>query len=205
MSGMRQQAVSEVPAKAKQETEAHDLGTNADIRPWWAEASIWTERMVSALGNGVKGGKWFSLADKVIRPGTLEAAWRKVERNKGSSGIDGQSVERFAAGAERYLAELHQALKDGGYHPAPVKRVDIPKGGGQTRPLGIPTVKDRIVQTALKMAIEPIFETEFREGCYGFRPGRGCKDALREVDRLLRDGNAYVVDADLKSYLDAVS
>jgi RNA-directed DNA polymerase len=97
---------------------------------------------MSALGNGVKGGKWFRV-DKVIRPETLEAAWRKVERNKGSSGIDGQSVERFAAGAERYLAELHQILKDGGYRPAPVKRVDIPKGGGQTRPLGIPTVKSR--------------------------------------------------------------
>jgi RNA-directed DNA polymerase len=148
---------------------------------WWAEASIWTERMVSALGNGVKGGKWFSLVDKIVR-----AAWRKVERNKGSSGIDGQSIERFAAGAELYLAELHETLKSGLYSPSPVKRVDIPKGNGQTRPLGIPTVKDRIVQAALKMAIEPIFETQFREGSYGFRPGRRCKDALREVDRLLK-------------------
>ena len=160
--------------------------------------------MVSALGNGVKGGKWFSLVDKVIALKTLEAAWRKVERNKGSSGIDGQSIERFAAGAERYLTELHQALKDGGYRPAPIKRVDIPKGGGQTRPLGIPTVKDRIVQTALKMAIEPIFETTFRDGSYGFRPGRSCKDALREVDRLVKEGYAYVVDADLRSYFDSI-
>jgi RNA-directed DNA polymerase len=160
--------------------------------------------MVSALGNGVKGGKWFSLVDKVHRPTTLEAAWRKVERNKGSSGIDGQSIDRFAAGAALYLAELHETLKRGQYRPSPVKRVDIPKGGGQTRPLGIPTVKDRIVQTALKMAIEPIFETQFREGSYGFRPGRGCKDALREVDRLLKEGYAHVVDADLKSYFDTI-
>ncbi len=202
---MTQEAVSGVPGKATQGTEAHDPRANASIRPWWwAEASIWTERMVSALVNGVKGGKWFSLADKVIRPATLEAAWRKVERNKGSAGIDGQSVERFAAGAGLYLAELHEALKCGLYRPSPVKRVDIPKGDGRTRPLGIPTVKDRVVQTALKMAIEPIFETQFREGSYGFRPGRGCKDALREVDRLLKEGYAHVVDADLKSYFDTI-
>jgi RNA-directed DNA polymerase len=171
---------------------------------WWAEASIWTDRMKSALGNGVKGGKWFSLMDKVFRPGTLEVAWRKVEANKGSSGIDGQSLDRFAAGAELYLTELHETLKSGLYSPSPVKRVDIPKGNGQTRPLGIPTVKDRIVQTALKMAIEPIFETQFREGSHGFRPERGCKDALREVDRSLKEGYAHVVDADLKSYFDTI-
>jgi RNA-directed DNA polymerase len=160
--------------------------------------------MVSALGNGVKGGKWFSLVDKVVRPATLEAAWRKVERNKGAAGVDGQGIERFAAGAERYLTELHEHLKNGSYRPSPVKRVEIPKGNGQTRPLGIPTVKDRIVQTALKMAIEPIFEVQFRPGSYGFRPGRSCKDALREVDRLLKEGFIHVVDADLKSYFDTI-
>ena len=160
--------------------------------------------MKSALGNGVKGGKWFSLMDKVFRPGTLEVAWRKVQANKGSSGIDGQSLDRFAAGAALYLTELHELLKTGLYTPSPVKRVDIPKGNGQTRPLGIPIVKDRIVQTALKMAIEPIFETQFREGSYGFRPERGCKDALRAVDRLLKEGYAHVVDADLKSYFDTI-
>src|SRR5882724_10240923 len=96
--------------------------------------------MVSALVNGVKGGKWFSLADKVIRPSTLETAWRRVAQNKGSAGVDGQSVARFAAAAERYLTELHERLKTGTYRPSPVKRVDIPKSGGGTRPLGIPTV-----------------------------------------------------------------
>jgi RNA-directed DNA polymerase len=160
--------------------------------------------MVSALGNGVKGGKWFSLVDKVVRPATLNAAWLKVARNKGSAGVDDQSVARFAAGAARYLRELQENLTTGTYQPMPVKRVDIPKGAGQTRPLGIPSVKDRIVQTALKMAIEPIFETQFRKGSYGFRPGRGCKDALREVDRLLKEGYTHVVDADLKSYFDTI-
>lgn len=188
-------------ATAKQGRDA----TSGEIRKlWWAEASIWTDRMVSALVNGVKGGKWFSLIDKVIRPATLEAAWQTVARNKGAAGVDGQSVERFAHNAERYLLELHTALKAGTYRPSPVKRVEIPKADGKTRPLGIPTVKDRIVQAALKMVIEPIFEVQFRNGSYGFRPGRGCKDALRDVDRLLKEGYTHVVDADLKGYFDSI-
>ena len=189
---------------ADEATQGRETASGKPPGLWWVEASIWTDRMVSALGNGVKGGKWFSLVDKVIRPTTLETAWRKVAGNKGAAGVDGQSVERFAAGAELYLSELHENLKSGSYRPSPVKRVDIPKGPGQTRPLGIPSVKDRIVQTALKMAIEPIFETAFREGSYGFRPGRGCKDALREVDRLLKEGYTHVVDADLKAYFDSI-
>jgi RNA-directed DNA polymerase len=192
------------PDSAAKAMQGGDVAGGQPRTWWWAEASIWTERMVSALGNGVKGGKWFSLVDKAIRPTTLEIAWRKVERNKGAAGVDGQSVERFAAVADRYLTELHEDLKNGSYRPSPVKRVSIPKGGGQTRPLGIPTVKDRIVQTALKMTIEPVFEVQFRQGSYGFRPGRGCKDALREVDRLLKEGYTHVVDADLKSYFDTI-
>jgi RNA-directed DNA polymerase len=198
---MGQAEVSAVPARAKQGTEA----TGGERRGlWWAEASIWTESMVSALENGVKGGKWFSLVDKVIRPATLEAAWQRVARNKGAAGVDGQSTERFAIHAERYLRELQASLADGSYRPQPVKRVEIPKGDGKTRPLGIPVVKDRIVQAALKMVIEPIFEVQFRPGSYGFRPGRGCKDALREVDRLLKEGYTRVVDADLKGYFDSI-
>ena len=114
----------------------------------------------------------------------------------GAAGVDGQSIERFAAQAERYLQELQHSLETGSYRPHPVKRVEIPKGHGRTGPLGIPTVKDRIVQTALKMVVEPIFETQFWPGSYGFRPGRSCKDALREVDRLLKAGFTWVVDAD---------
>ena len=195
---MKRETTSSVPAKATQEAEA------PTALLWWAEASVWTERMASALVDGVKGGKWFSLVDKVFRLTTLEAAWNKVAGNKGTAGVDSQSIERFAAGAERYLTELHEELKNDGYRPAPVKRVDIPKGDGKTRPLGIPTVKDRIVQTALKMVIEPIFEIAFREGSYGFRPGRGCHDALREVDRLIAEGYTHVVDADLRSFFDSI-
>jgi RNA-directed DNA polymerase len=189
---------SAVPERATQGAETHD-------RDWsWVEASVWSERMLAALGNGVKGGKWFSLIDKVYRAETLKAAWQKVEANGGAAGVDGQSVERFGARAEMYLEELSTALKKGTYRPQPVRRVEIPKRGGKFRPLGIPVVKDRIVQTALKFVLEPIFEWEFLKMSYGFRPRLGCKDALREVERLLRDGYTFVVDADLKSYFDTI-
>ena len=170
----------------------------------WVEAGVWTDRMVSALVNGVKGGCWFSLIDKVYAPATLALAWGRVRANGGAAGVDGVSVERFAARSGEYLAELSQALRAGTYRPQPVRRVEIPKGDGRTRPLGIPAVKDRIVQTAVKLVIEPIFEVGFLDGSYGFRPGRGCRDALREVDRLLKEGRTFVVDADLEGYFDSI-
>jgi RNA-directed DNA polymerase len=187
-----------VPTRATQGAETH-------VRKWWwVEASVWNERMLAALENGVKGGKWFSLIDKVYRAETLRVAWYKVKANGGAAGVDRQSVERFAVRAEMYLEELSTALKNGSYRPQPVRRVEIAKGGGKFRPLGIPAVKDRIVQTALKFVLEPIFEKEFLEMSYGFRPGHGCKDALREVDGLVKDGYTFVVDADLKSYFDTI-
>jgi RNA-directed DNA polymerase len=177
----------------------------AEPRDWsWAEASIWTERMISALVNGVKGGRWFSLIDKVYAPATLTAAWQKVQANGGAAGVDGQSIERFAARAEEYLSELGEALRAGAYRAQPIRRVEIPKDEGKTRPLGIPTVKDRIVQTAVKLVIEPIFDATFLPTSYGFRPGRGCKEALREVERLIAEGHVFVVDADLRSYFDSI-
>jgi RNA-directed DNA polymerase len=160
--------------------------------------------MVSALENGVKGGRWYSLIDKVSAPATLAAAWERVRANAGAAGVDRQSIERFAANEDLYLAELATALRDGSYRAQPVRRVDIPKGDGRTRPLGIPTVKDRIVQTAVKFALEPIFEVTFCAGSYGFRPGRGCRDALREVAQLIEDGHTFVVDADLAGYFDSI-
>jgi len=160
--------------------------------------------MLSALVNGVKGGKWYSLMDKVVAPKTLAAAWTKVRVNKGAAGVDGQSIERFAAKADLYLSELAAALREGRYQPQAVKRVDIPKGDGKTRPLGIPTVKDRIVQQAVRLVIEPIFEVTFADASYGFRPGRSCHDALREVDRLIKDGYTHVADADLAAYFDTI-
>lgn len=182
-----------VPDRAKQG------GMAQEPRQWeWVETSVWTERMLTALGNGVKGGKWFSLIDKVWAPATLAAAWKRVASKRGAAGVDRVSIEKFRAQENRYLDELSEALCESRYRPEPVRRVHIPKGKGKLRPLGIPTVKDRIVQTALKMVLEPIFEVDFLPTSYGFRPGRGCKDALREVDRYLKEGYTWVVDADLK-------
>ena len=189
------------------EAEVSERTKQAETAPaeWsWVDRTVWTERMLAALGNGVKGNKWFSLIDKVYRPSTLWSAWEQVESNRGAVGIDGQSIELFAANADRYLNELAKDLEEGRYQPQAVRRVEIPKAGGKTRPLGIPTVKDRIVQTAVKRVIEPIFEKEFLPMSYGFRPGRGCKDALREVDGYLRGGYTHVVDADLKGYFDSI-
>ena len=190
--------VSLVPTKAK-------LGTETLDHDWsWVEESIWTERMLTVLGNGIKGGKWYSLIDKVYRPSTLQRSWQGIAANKGAAGVDGQSIERFMSHAEQYLNELSESLREGSYRPQAVRRVMIPKAGGKTRPLGIPTVKDRIVQNAVKMVIEPIFEQEFLSMSYGFRPCKGCKDALREVDSLLKLVYTHVVDADLAGYFDSI-
>src|SRR5215470_5352709 len=193
---MRQGKAPAVSARTKQGAEARDWSS--------VEASVWTDRMVSALENGVKGGRWYSLIDKVSAPATLEAAWDKVRANAGAAGVDRQSIERFEANEDLYLAELAAGLREGSYRAQPVRRVDIPKGDGRTRPLGIPTVKDRIVQTAVKFALEPIFEATFCPASYGFRPGRGCLDALREVEQLIADSHAFVVDADFASYFDSI-
>jgi len=195
-----QGTASVVPARAKQGADTGGTPVNGPK----VEATVWTERMVSALVNGVKGGRWFSLIDKVWAPATLAAAWAKVGANGGAAGVDGLSIERFAARSEEYLAELSQALREGSYQPQAVRRVEIPKDDGRTRPLGIPAVKDRIVQTAVKFVIEPIFEHRFVEDSYGFRPGRGCHDALREVGRLINEGFTYVVDADVAGYFDNI-
>ncbi len=189
------------------ETATHDAEIEQRRERWsWVEPAIWTARMITALETGVKGGRWFSLMDKVSAERTLAAAWDRVKRNRGAAGVDRQSVTAFEAHAERYLGELAAALRNGTYRPQPVRRVWIDKPGrSEQRPLGIPTVKDRVVQTALKLVLEPIFETGFAEQSYGFRPGRGCKDALRRVETLLQSGCVWVVDADLTGYLDQPS
>lgn len=170
----------------------------------WAEASIWTDRMLAALETGVKGGVWFRLIDKVYDPKNLASAWATSARNGGSPGVDGITIERYQKDAEANLRRLSEQLRDGRYRPHAIRRTYIPKADGKMRPLGIPTVSDRIVQGAVRHVIEPIFEKEFAPHSYGFRPGRGCKDALRRVDELLKAGYRYVVDADLKSYFDTI-
>ena len=153
--------------------------------------------MLQALENGVKGGKWFSLIDKVWKLDNLSAAWMKAWANGGSAGVDGQSIGQFTGSLSQQLERLHQELKTGQYQPQPVRRHWIPKPGStEERPLGIPAVRDRIVQGAIRNVLEPIFERQFVEHSYGFRPGRGCKDALRRVEGLLKEGLTWVVDVD---------
>jgi len=160
--------------------------------------------MLTALEQGVKGGVWFSLIDKVWSPANLESAWARVKANDGAAGVDHVTVAMFERHLGTNLRGLSEQLRAGTYRPQAVRRVFIPKAGGGERPLGIPTVRDRVLQTALRHVLEPIFERDFARHSYGFRPGRGCKDALRRVDELLKAGYTHVVDADLKGYFDSI-
>jgi RNA-directed DNA polymerase len=171
----------------------------------WVEPTVWTERMLTALEQGVAGGTWYSLMDKVHREGTLLAAYSQVAANDGAAGVDHVTVKKFEERLDANVKELDDALKTGTYRPQAIRRHYIPKPGSQERrPLGIPTVRDRVVQTALRQVLEPIFERDFAPHSYGFRPGKGCKDGLRRVAELLKSGYTHVVDADLKSYFDTI-
>jgi RNA-directed DNA polymerase len=161
--------------------------------------------MLTALEKGVKGGVWFSLIDKVFAERNLRCSYSKVAANDGAPGVDHVTVKAFEHDLDRNVTSLSETLREGVYQPSAIRRVYIPKPGStEQRPLGIPTVRDRVVQGAIRHVIEPIFENEFATHSYGFRPGRGCKDALRRVDELLKNGYRYVLDADLKSYFDTI-
>lgn len=178
-----------------------------DVRARWAwtEVAVWTERMLTALETGVKGDKWFSLIDKVAGELNLYVSLNQVADNDGAAGIDHVTIEQFEKHRTEHFQRLHATLLEGSYTPHAVRRVWISKPGSkEQRPLGIPTVRDRVVQTALRNVIEPIFERDFAEQSYGFRPNRGCKDALRRVDQLVKSGYVHVVDADLKGYFDSI-
>ncbi len=161
--------------------------------------------MLTALEQGVQGGVWFSLIDKVWSLGNLSASYSKVAANEGAAGVDHVSVQQYGEHLDENLRRVHKQLRTGTYRPHAVQRVYIPKPGStERRPLGIPTVQDRVVQGAVRHVLEPIFEKDFAAHSYGFRPGRGCKDGLRRVVQLLKQGYRYVVDADLKSYFDTI-
>ena len=198
MTGREEETLAGVPAEATQARETQ-------WRWYWVEPSVWTDRMLAALEHGVKGGKWFSLIDKVYSLDNLYAAVDKVHSNKGAPGIDHVTVEMFVRDLEANVSKLHKNLHEGTYHPQAIRRKWIPKPGStEERPLGIPVVRDRVAQTALRNVAEPIFERDFAQHSYGFRPGRGCKDALRRVEALLKQGHVHIVDADLKSYFDTI-
>ena len=171
----------------------------------WTEASVWNERMLATLERGIKGGKWYSLIDKVWKGENLQSAAEKVARGKSQQKPDGRKCRRYLEQSPARLPALQDKLKQGDYRPRPVQRVWIPKlGSKELRPLGVPTVEDRVVQMAMRNVLEPIFEHTFAEHSYGFRPGRGAKDALRRVQQLMREGNMWIVDADIKGYFDNI-
>jgi RNA-directed DNA polymerase len=182
----------------KQAGETHD-------RWWWVEQSVWTTRMLIRLAQSGPQTKWFALWDKVWAQANLLHAYYAVWRNDGAPGVDGQTIAQFEAQQSQQLAQLRQELCTGNYRAQPARRVWIPKPGSQEqRPLGIPPVRDRVVQTALRHVLEPIFEREFAQTSYGFRPGRGCQQAVARVEALLAAGHIWCVDADLKSYFDSI-
>lgn len=196
--GPREQSPPPVPPRDR-------LGGEVHGRWPWVEREVWTERMLETLERGPRNGVWHSLIDKVYAERTLWAAWKQVEANAGASGVDRETVAVFGRTAGKRIEELSRQLREDRYEPQPVRRVMIPKPGStEKRPLGIPAIRDRVVQAALRMVLEPIFEREFARESFGFRPGRSAHQALERVETLLAEGYTHVVDADLKSYFDTI-
>lgn len=156
-------------------------------------------------GSNLSKRKWYSLYDKVYALPNLERAWRKVRSNRGVGGIDRQTIASFERRKEQELLELQRLLREKRYRPHALRRVYIPKASGEQRPLGIPTIRDRVVQQALLNILEPIFEPLFHEHSYGFRPQRNAHQAIEQVQKALREGKEWIVDVDIRKYFDTVN
>ncbi|MBU4257760.1 MAG: group II intron reverse transcriptase/maturase [Candidatus Omnitrophica bacterium] len=154
----------------------------------------------------MKKRKWYSLIDKVYSLPNLLESWYEVKANKGRGGVDKESIEEFEGNLNQNLKELHRLLKEKRYTPSPVRQVLIPKSNSEDlRPLGIPTIRDRVIQQAIKRIIEPIFEAKFKEVSYGYRPKRGTREAIQKCNEYIDSGYRWVVDADIKSFFDTVN
>jgi group II intron reverse transcriptase/maturase len=165
---------------------------------------LWKTLYLCAKQNSKR--RFHALYDKIYRPDIVAEAWRRVKRNRGSGGVDGQHIQEIVEeyGESHFLNEIYLDLKQKKYHPSPVKRVHIPKSNGKERPLGIPTIRDRVVQMATKMVVEPIFEADFRECSYGFRPKKNAHQAISKLRKVSRDAY-WVVEVDIEGYFDAIN
>jgi len=191
--------LAEVPAGDRLSGEADPYG--------WVERAVWTERMMECLRKGGPegGGVWFSLHDKIFTEKTLRAAYARVARNQGAPGVDGMTVEAFGERLDEEIGRLLASWKAGTYRPQAVRRTWIDKpGSAEKRPLGIPTVRDRVVQAAMMLLLGPIFEGTFSDCSHGYRPGRNARGAMDQLWRHLTSGKMWVVDADLKGYFDSI-
>ncbi len=192
------------PASVSGTAQTKQAGEIRD-RWWWIEHTLWTDRMLERLEASEPTTVWFGLWDKVWSPRNLRTAFWAVWRNQGAPGVDGQTVKQFDEQSEAEIARLSEELRQKRYRRKPAKRVWIPKPGTtEQRPLGIPCVRDRTVEAALRHVLEPIFENDFAADSYGFRPGRGCREAVQRVEGLLSEGKVWCVDGDLKSYFDTI-
>jgi len=202
---MKSDEPKQPPVAVTGSTQPKQAGEIRD-RWWWIEHSIWTDRMLTRLEQSESTTVWFGLWDKVCAERNLQAAFWAVWRNDGAPGVDRQTVNEFDLQSEAELARLRGELWEKRYRRQPARRVWIPKPGTtEKRPLGIPAVRDRTVEAALRNVLEPIFENDFAESSYGCRPGRGCQGAVKRVEELLEEGCAWCVDCDFKSYLDPYS
>lgn len=164
------------------------------------------QRKLYLTAKANKKRRFHALFDKIYRKDVLQRAWQQVKTNRGVGGVDGITIDDIVAyGEEKFLDEIATELKEGKYRPKPAMRVYIPKKDGNKRPLGIPVIKDRVVQTAVKIVIEPVFEADFKESSYGFRPKRNAHMALDKIKDLTNQGHYWIFDADIKGYFDNIN